>query len=120
MDSAHVNNVVIGKIINGAVKNALNESIKPLGPTPPMLESSAPENIRSKMKHTSDGFSCLVFIKFAPDSVGHRNVKFCGIYNFNLGRYAFHNLGLTLLTSYSRDTLLGPSLISDYTEDVTK
>lgn len=120
MDSAHVNNVVIGKIINGAVQNLAGDPIKPLSATPPMLDPSVPVEIRDRIKHTSDGFSCLVFIKFAPDSTGARKTKFCGIYNFNLGRYALHNLGLTLLTSYTRANLLGPSLITDYTEDVTR
>lgn len=120
MDSAHVNNVVIGKIINGAVKNKSGEQIKPLVNTPPMnLPDSvfSDSSIKSKMKHTSEGFPCLVFIKFAPDSEGSSDFKFCGIYNFNLGRYALHNLGLTLLTSYTKVSNTGPTLISDYTEN---
>jgi hypothetical protein len=35
MDSSHVNNVVIGKIINGEVTNGTN-IIKPMEATPPM------------------------------------------------------------------------------------
>ena len=36
----HVNNVVIGKIINGAVQNLAGDPIKPLSATPPMLDPS--------------------------------------------------------------------------------
>lgn len=48
-----------------------------------------------KIKHTSDGFPCLVFVQFASG-----NVVFQGIYNFNLGRYAYYNLGLKILLDY--------------------
>ena len=128
MDSAHVNNVAIGKIINGAVKNDQNVSIVPFSPTPPMGEGISDAlfpnqemalDIKSKIRHTSDGFPCLVFIKFAPDKNGNtRQPKFFGIYNFNLGRYAYHNLGLNLLTSYTRPetNLTGPAVITEYTE----
>ena len=38
-------------------------------------------DIKSKIRHTSDGFPCLVFIKFAPDKNGNaRQPKFFGIY----------------------------------------
>ena len=42
-----------------------------------------------------------------------------GIYNFNLGRYAFHNLGLKLLTSYTLEKPQAPSLVSTYTEKLS-
>jgi hypothetical protein len=128
MDSAHVNNVVIGKIINGEVTNEAGEPVEPFTPTPPMLlpESvfASPEmaaEIRSKIKHTSDGFPCLVFINFAPDAkTGVRETRFMGIYNFNLGRYAHFNLGLKILTNYEKINTGGmPTLISDYSETQT-
>lgn len=126
MDSAHVNNVVIGEIINGIVKNSNGESVTPMAATPPMSavnslwsdEVKATE-IKSKIKHTSDGFPCLVFIRYAPDADGiTKQPKFCGIYNFNLGRHAEYNLGLKLLLDYTRVNTDGPTLISDYTEKV--
>ena len=125
MDSAHVNNVVIGKIVNGEVTNSSGVPVEPLAPTPPMLlpESvfATPEmanEVRSKIKHTSDGFPCLVFVDFAPDRItGVRETRFMGIYNFNLGRYAHFNLGLKILTDYSKVTTGGmPTLIEDYDE----
>ena len=39
-----------------------------------------------------------------------------GIYNFNLGRAAYHNLGLKVLTSYTKDIADGPSTVTTYTE----
>lgn len=125
MDSAHVNNVIIGKIINGEVTNEAGLSIKPLAATPPMLLSesvfASPEmaqEVRSKIKHTSDGFPCLVFVDFAPDKVtGIRETRFMGIYNFNLGRFAHFNLGLKILTDYTKVTPgEAPTLIEDYSE----
>lgn len=120
MDSAHVNNVVIGKIINGEVKRG-NYNIKPLEATPPMQlgdavwgNSEKANAIRSKIKHTSDGFPILLFIKYAPDSNQNRLVEFKGIYNFNLGRHAHYNLGLKLLKDFTKETLSGPSVVTEY------
>ena len=125
MDSAHVNNVIIGKIINGEVTNDSGLSIKPLVATPPMLLPESvfaslemAQEVRSKIKHTSDGFPCLVFVDFAPDKItGIRETRFMGIYNFNLGRFAHFNLGLKILTDYTK-VIPGeaPSLIEDYSE----
>lgn len=123
MDSAHVNNVVIGQIVNGKVVNESGEKITPFGATPPMAlgndvwngDSEKANKIRSKFKHTSEGFPCLLFIRFAPDKDGNtQQPKFMGIYNFNLGRHAYHNLGLRLLTDYNKEVQDGPSIVTDY------
>ena len=125
IDSSHVNNVVIGKIINGEIKNTQGIPIKPLGATPPMAlgndvwdgDSVKAENIRGKIKHTSDGFPCLLFIRYAPDANGNiKEPEFKGIYNFNLGRYAFYNLGLKILKDYTKDIESGPTTVTQYTE----
>lgn len=124
MDSAHVNNVVVGKIINGVVENKQGEKISPLDPTPPMLlpdsvfsSSEMAREVRGKIKHTSDGFPCLVFVNYAPNERGVRETRFMGIYNFNLGRYAYFNLGLKILTDYQKEVEGGqPTLIEDYSE----
>ncbi len=131
MDSAHVNNVVIGKIINGEVKNASNKSVKPLSLTPPMLlsdnifggDNTKATKIRSKIKQTSDGFPCLVFVQFAPEITDEGpfiETRFMGIYNFNLGRHAYFNLGLKIITDYTlvNEIEEAPSLVTDYTEIV--
>jgi len=60
-----------------------------------------------------------LFVRFAPTAEGlTQQPKFFGIYNFNLGRYAYYNLGLKLLTNYNKVTADGPSLVTDYTESV--
>lgn len=129
VDSAHVNNVVIGQIINGHAVNSSDQSITPFGATPPMSlgndvwggDADKANSIRGKIKHTSEGFPVLLFIRYAPDSDGNiKQPKFCGIYNFNLGRYAYFNLGLKLLTDYVKVNQDGPTLVTDYTENNTK
>ena len=120
MDSAHVNNVVVGKIINGTVSETLSS---PFADTPPMLlpTNEVPAEIRDKIKHTSEGFPCLVFIRFAPDAQGNvQQIKFAGIYNFNLGRYAYYNLGLKILNSFTPEKVDGPTLVTEYTETTNR
>lgn len=128
MDSAHVNNVVIGQIINGKATNSSGSSITPFTSTPPMAlgndiwggDQTKAESIRGKIKHTSEGFPCLLFIRYAPNADGSlKQPKFCGIYNFNLGRYAYYNLGLKLLTDYTKQIQDGPTLVSDYVESTS-
>lgn len=90
VDSGHVNNVVIGQIANGMSKT--NGSATVFGSKPCMSNT---RSIRKKIKHSSEGFPCLVFIKYVDGTVALQ-----GIYNFNLGRYAYHNLGLSILKSF--------------------
>lgn len=99
MDSAHVNNILIGKIINGMVtttdSGGNTVAIKPLDNTPPMNINNP---WASKIKHTSEGYPVILFINF-KNTDGSTICKCQGIYNFNLGRAASFNLGLKLLTS---------------------
>lgn len=125
VDSGHVNNVVIGQIINGKAGQIMEA-------TPPMMESDSvwtsqgvseerAKYIKSRIRHTSDGFPVLLFIKFAGESSSTTTTQFMGIYNFNLGRKAYYNLGLKLLIDYTKaDDRTGfPSDIIEYKEDVT-
>lgn len=109
MDSAHANNVVIGKTINNLMSGLFDA-------LPPMTlgQDIVSQEIKNKMKYTSEGFPVLLFIKFASG-----NTKFMGIYNFNLGRYAYYNLGLKILTDYTKESQSGPTLVKEYTEDTT-
>lgn len=115
VDSGHVNNTAIGRIINTTTV---------LDKTPPMtdenlwtangVDRARAQEIMSKIKHTSDGFPCLVFVQFASG-----NIKFQGIYNFNLGRYAYYNLGLKILLDYDKpDGVVegAPYLVTSYKE----
>ena len=116
VDSGHVNNVAIGKILN-------DKNLALLTNTPPMdsgeiwrneggISAQQGDSIRSKIKHTSDGFPCLAFIKFSDGTT-----KFLGIYNFNLGRYAVYNLGLKLLLNFEKPDNINPGapyLVTNY------
>lgn len=125
MDSAHVNNVIIGKVVNGLVKNEQGVPITPFQSTPPMEVSNSlwdgdveqANYIKSRIKHSTDGFPVLLFIRFAPDKQGNtKQPKFMGIYNFNLGRHAYYNLGLKLLKNFKKETPDGPTVVKEYTE----
>jgi hypothetical protein len=120
MDSSHVNNVLIGKIINGLVTTQDSQgnevAIKPLDNTPPMSKSGYAW--ADKVKHTSEGYPCILFINFKATGSNVTNCRCMGIYNFNLGRYAYFNLGLKLLTSvnYADTSETYPRMVSSYTE----
>ena len=122
VDSGHVNNVLIGKVVNGECGVNVFENTPPMNLGADSYASQADyDKIHGKLRHTSDGFPVLLFIKFADKIDGTiGETRFCGIYNFNLGRAAYHNLGLKLLTSYTKDTLDGPSTVSTYTENINK
>ena len=70
--------------------------------------------MKDKIKYTSEGFPVLLFIRFASGVT-----QFMGIYNFNLGRYAYYNLGLKILTSYTKESQTGPTLVKEYVENTT-
>jgi hypothetical protein len=102
MDSAHVNNVAIGSILNGGTGSSIFGDTPPMGLPSDLWDGDEnADKIRNKIKHTSEGFTVLLFIKFA-DEQSVSDVKFMGIYNFNLGRKAYYNLGLKLLKSYEK------------------
>lgn len=119
VDSSHANNTVIGKWINQS--GYFSEMSSTIDPN--MLSQDI--NIRNKRKFTSEGFPCLVFIKYANGGSGAEVINgistgrtdFYGVYNFNLGRYAYHNLNLRILDSYVQDSELPddqPQVITDY------
>lgn len=119
VDSSHSNNVVLGKWINESGyfsnMNSIDNEMK-----------SQDANIANKRKLTSEGFPCLVFIKYANNGSGAiesngistGKTDFYGVYNFNLGRYAYHNLNLKILDSYEQDSSLPedqPQIVTNYT-----
>lgn len=120
MDSAHVNNVLIGKIINGLVTttdSSGNEvQVKPLDNTPPMNINNS---WASKIKHTSEGYPVILFINFKNND-GTTVCRCQGIYNFNLGRAASFNLGLKLLNSctFVDNSVSFPRMVEDYEESL--
>lgn len=127
VDSGHINNVVLGKIINGqdtTIGNTTISGVKFMNNTPPMTlsdsdyaSSTVKDYVSERLKHTSDGFPVLLFINFKTlDNQSNviTKMSFQGIYNFNLGRAAYYNLGLKKM--YNIDTAgQVPRVITDYT-----
>ncbi len=109
VDSAHVNNVAIGSFLNS------DDSFFPSQYPNKTTDAS---KLAYKVKKTSEGFPCLVFIKFGAEGAGKGATEFMGVYNFNLGRYAYNNLGMQSLKEYTEDKTLpgnAPQLIESYT-----
>ena len=121
MDSSHVNNILVGSIVNGLVttEDAQGQTVKvvPMDNTPPMSKSGY--QYASKVKHTSEGYPCILFINFKATGSNVSTCRCMGIYNFNLGRYAYYNLGLKLLSSitYADESETYPRMVSAYTEE---
>lgn len=75
-DSAHANNTAIGKFVNETCtkfseSNGVNLST----------------NVKKYIKNTLEGFPFLMFFKIGL------KVYYLGVYNFNLGRKSYYNLG---------------------------
>lgn len=121
MDSSHVNNILVGSIVNGLVttEDASGNTVRvvPMDNTPPMEKSGY--QYASKVKHTSEGYPCILFINFKATGSNTNNCRCMGIYNFNLGRYAYYNLGLKLLNgvTYTTENENYPKLVASYTEE---
>lgn len=73
-DSAHANNTSIGKFVNAVC-------------TPFETGLLVDNNIKKYIKNTLEGFPILMFVKIGEE------VYYQGVYNFNLGRKSFYNLG---------------------------
>lgn len=110
VDSAHVNNTAIGNFVNNSGFYGTSCPYKTNvgdGKTP-----------TDKIVNTVQGFPCLVFVKYADGTW-----DFFGIYNFNLGRYSYYNLGLKIFSSITEDTTKEddqPQIITEYTLDAEK
>ena len=115
IDSAHANNASIGNWINFSGL---------LADTPPMqyLKDNFPKDSadivegneikvhdEAGVKHTLEGFPCIVLMKFASS----KDVKFLGIYSFNLGRAAYYNMGFKFLKDYTHKKWNGAMFIAD-------
>ena len=81
-DSAHANNTSIGKFVN-EVCTKFDTNIP--GATP---------EAKSFVKNTLEGIPVLLYFMCTDDS-GNKKIYYFGIYNFNLGRTSYYNLGYT-------------------------
>ena len=81
VDSSHSNNTSIGYFVNKY--NDFNYSIE---------QNSADGEIKKHVRKCLEGFPVLVFLNLL-DSEGTDQCYYLGIYNFNLGRGSYFNLG---------------------------
>lgn len=92
VDSSHSNNAAIGKFINEVIGDFF-----PYSPDAQAnIENSEyvkKQQPTATLKHTVEGFPVLLIMKFHVAKVGDVSVTPLGIYNFNLGRDAYRNLG---------------------------
>lgn len=75
-DSAHANNTSIGKFVNEVCTPFSNSNNMHLT-----------EDVAKYVKNTLEGFPILMFFKIGSD------VYYFGVYNFNMGRQSYYNLG---------------------------
>lgn len=102
VDSSHSNNAAIGKFINEAIGSYF--------PYSPDAQANIDESNYCKtqqtsatLKHTVEGFPVLLIMKFRTENVGDISITPLGIYNFNLGRNAYRNLGFRKINSIKKD-----------------
>lgn len=83
VDSSHSNNVAMGKFINANTEKF---------------------NSDSQIKNCLDGFPVLIFVKIFEGETNNSEYKsyYFGIYNFNLGRDSYANLGYYEAQSHQR------------------
>lgn len=122
VDSAHVNNAIIGKWVNdnaaaiGFEKNpaqqAMDYVVNKEYVNRPMVYDSNLKPVTDDdgltlrhneptIKHTIEGFPVIVVVKFNNDKdKGMQISRVLGIFSFNLGRHSHYNLGLRFLKGY--------------------
>lgn len=75
-DSAHANNTAVGKFVNTVCTKFSSSN-----------GTSLSDNISGYIKNTLEGFPILMYFKIGND------VYYLGVYNFNMGRQSYYNLG---------------------------
>lgn len=80
-DSAHANNTSVGKFVNRTCTLFKTAGLDPND----KYDSS--KNTDKFIKNTLEGFPVLMFFRIGPE------VHYLGVYNFNMGRNSYYNLG---------------------------
>lgn len=98
VDSSHSNNPAIGRFINEVLNDYYPIDSKAISN---VQESSANLGYNVQFKHTVEGFPILLIMSFykattSPDEI---TITPLGLYNFNLGRKAYRNMGFTKIQS---------------------
>ena len=98
VDSSHSNNPAIGRFINEVLSEyyPIDNNAK-LN----VQQSSANLGYNVQFKHTVEGFPILLIMSFykATSSPNEITITPLGIYNFNLGRKAYRNMGFSKIQS---------------------
>ena len=98
VDSSHSNNPAIGRFINEVLSEyyPIDNNAK-LN----VQQSSANLGYNVQFKHTVEGFPILLIMSFykATSSPDEITITPLGIYNFNLGRKAYRNMGFSKIQS---------------------
>lgn len=102
VDSSHSNNAAIGKFINEVIDDYFDYSPDALAN---ITESNYCKNQQpsATLKHTVEGFPVLLIMKFRTENVSDVSITPLGIYNFNLGRDAYRNLGFKKVNTIKKD-----------------
>ena len=99
VDSSHSNNTAVGKFVN---KN------NDWGYLSMINLSGVDQKIRDHIKQCLEGFATLLFLNVTwtdSSQIDHVDCYYLGIYNFNLGRGSYFNLGYSDLTQLDPDDL---------------
>jgi hypothetical protein len=99
VDSSHTNNTAVGKFVNDNNNWDYRSMINLNGVQQP---------IRTHIKQCLEGFATLVFLNVAwrdESNIDHVDCYYLGIYNFNLGRGSYFNLGYSDLTQLDYEEL---------------
>ena len=103
VDSSHSNNAAIGTFIN----DVLGEEYLP-------IDEQAKSNIENSnyvrnqqptatLKHTVEGFPIFLIVNFHVETLDQIGITPLGIYSFNLGRNAIHNLGFNRINTITQN-----------------
>ena len=86
VDSSHSNNTAVGKFVNENNEWGYRNMINLIG---------VDELIQSHIKQCLEGFSMLLFlhVSYVESGKDYNDYYYLGIYNFNLGRDSYFNLG---------------------------
>lgn len=94
VDSSHSNNTAVGKFVNENNNWNYRNMIDLIG---------VEDAIKSHIKQCLEGFAMLLFlqVKYREGNTDYNDYYYLGIYNFNLGRNSYFNLGYTDLKQLS-------------------
>ena len=101
MDSSHCNNTSVGLFVNKNTEKFADVINVP---------NNNSSRYKNYIKNCLLGYPCLLFIQLNNNETNTKEIYYLGIYNFNLGRKSYFNLGyrdtniLDNITAYNHET----------------